>query len=502
MTDSHELVPDNVIPRGSLPPLRYRDLPEPVPIRKMVGPSIILAGLALGSGEFILWPYITVKSGFVFMWACVLAVATQYFLNMEIMRWTLATGESAITGFCRLSRHWAWVFLILNLVPWVIPAWAKASADLVSWLIHGVHLEAGEPVSPHVILISIAGLWLCGLVLVAGPVVYETVEKIQMVLVAGIVLLVLVLALLMVRPDAVIALAKGIVSFGSFPVMNKDLTPTMLLGALAFAGAGGTVNLGQSNYIKDKGYAMGRFIGRITSPITGREEPITEVGYHFPATPENLDRWRRWWRAASLEHFVSFFLTCIFCLVCLTLIAYSIYYQRDGRPNPDVHVYSQNMAFVAGEAQEVQRAGGNVVRIGFLLMGIAILMTTEFGLLDVVSRISTDIVKANWLRESRRWTESRLYYLFVFGMIAVGTVILAFAPSTLRLFELTASLNGAVMFVYSITLLVLNLRSLPRSIAMPPWRAAILVWSTLFYGFFTVWVIFDAPRLFREWMAK
>ena len=37
----------------------------------------------------------------------------------------------------------------------------------------------------------------------------------------------------------------------------------------------------------------------ITSPITGKQEPVTEIGYHFRSTPENLDRWHRWWRAAG-----------------------------------------------------------------------------------------------------------------------------------------------------------------------------------------------------------
>ena len=47
-------------------------------------------------------------------WACVLGVVTQYFLNMEIERYTLVTGESVITGFSRLSKHWAWIMLICN----------------------------------------------------------------------------------------------------------------------------------------------------------------------------------------------------------------------------------------------------------------------------------------------------------------------------------------------------------------------------------------------------
>ena len=57
-------------------------------------------------------------------------------------------------------------------------------------------------------------------------------------------------------------------------------------------------------------------------------------------------------------------------------------------------------------------------------MGVAIFLTTEFGVLDVTSRTSTDIVKVNWLREHRFWTESRLYYAFLWGTILLGTGIL------------------------------------------------------------------------------
>ena len=117
--------------------LRYRDLPKAPVWRKMVGPSIILAGLAPGSGEFIFWPYITYKTGFVFFWACMLGVFTQFFINMEIERWTLATGESPITGFCRLSRQWAWIMLALNVVPWIWPGWATGAATLSSWMMFG-----------------------------------------------------------------------------------------------------------------------------------------------------------------------------------------------------------------------------------------------------------------------------------------------------------------------------------------------------------------------------
>jgi len=493
-----EFVPDVVIPHGQLPPLKYRDMPEPVPLRKMIGPSIILAGLALGSGEYILWPYITYKSQFVFFWACMLGVTTQYFLNMEITRWSLATGESAIAGFVRQSRHWAWIFLLLNVIPWMVPAWARGAAQLISWLIWEPTFDAqGKMVIAYEFPLAIGGMFACGAILTAGPVIYETMEKIQMLLVSLVLVLVVVLAawLLRDRPDAIVAQVSSICTLGwpeMLPKLDEDITPVLLLGALAFAGAGGTTNLGQGDYIKDKGYGMGRYIGRITSPITGQQEAISEVGYHFPHTEDNLRRWKQWWRAAGTEHFLSFYLTCIVSLILLTLISYVLFYDQHGQPYERIQMYEKGIGFVWGEANALQQLIGTPAKILFLVMGVAILLTTEFGVLDVSSRISTDIVKVAWLRESTRWGNSRVYYLFLWGTILLGSSILLLQArgwdvNALAMFKFTAAMNGAVMFLYSITLLILNRWMLPKPVRTSWWRTLIMLWSILFFGFFTFW---------------
>ena len=482
---------DDVAPAsGALPPLRTRDLPPPIPLRQMIGPSIMLAGLALGSGEFVFWPFITYKSGFVFFWACVLGVITQFFVNMEITRWALATGESAVTGFARLSKHWAGIFLFLNVVPWMIPAWAMGSSQLLSWLTFGATLDptTGKVASPHVDMIAIASLFFCGIALTAGPVVYNTVEKIQLFLVSFIMIVAVVLGCMLIRSDAWLALLDGLTHF-RFPPPSANLDSAMLLGAIAFAGAGGTMNLCQSNYVKEKGYGMGTYIGRMTSPITGKEEAVSETGYAFPTTEENLSRWRSWWRAANLEHFLSFFCTCILCLFLMALIAYSVYYKPDGTRIGGVEL--KDMAFIFGEADAVGESLGNVFRIAFLAMGVAILFTTEIGVLDAASRISTDIVKVNWLLDNKRWSESRLYFFFLWGTIGLASLIVWIGAnkveSTLSFFKLTASLNGAVMFIYSALLLFLNLRRLPQPIRISTPRAIMLAWSVLFFGSFAVW---------------
>ena len=486
-------VPDSVLPRGKLPPLEYRDLPESVPMRRMIGPSVMLAGLALGSGEFILWPKITFESQFVFFWACLLGVATQYFINMEITRWSLATGESAITGFARLSRQWAWIFLILNIVPWMIPAWSTGAAQIVSWLVWGTERDAtGAIQSAYVPQLSIAGLVICGIVLTAGKVVYETVERVQLVLVGLVLFLVLFLGLRLVRADAVAAQLAGAISIGSIPELTDNITPAVLLGALAFAGVGGTLNLGQSNYVKDKGYGMGKYIGRITSPITGQEEAVSEIGYHFPQTPENLARWKRWWTSASIEHFFSFFVTCAFCIIVLTLITYSIFYDAAGNLVPTAGDYKDDMDFVWGQAAQIDESIGGTAKLLFLVMGVAILLTTEFGVLDAATRVSTDIVKVNWLRDNSRWSESRLYYVFLWSMILLGAAILLVGTDKVKaftLFKFTAAMNGGVMFIYSGLLLYINSRKLPPAIRMRWPRKLLLAWAVLFFGFFAVWTL-------------
>jgi hypothetical protein len=94
------------IPSKHLPAIdEYKDLPEPQPLRKYLGASVILLATALGSGELIIWPYITSQAGVGLLWLAFVGFSAQYFINMEVERYTLATGETAVTGF---SRMWKW----------------------------------------------------------------------------------------------------------------------------------------------------------------------------------------------------------------------------------------------------------------------------------------------------------------------------------------------------------------------------------------------------------
>src|SRR3989344_8390480 len=116
---------------SKLSPLSIKDLPPPLPLKKLIGPSFIILGVGLGSGELILWPYLSSNFGLSIIWAAVLGITFQFIINMEIERYTLATGESIFVGLTRVFGKFSpgW-FIATTLIPWMWPGIAAASATV------------------------------------------------------------------------------------------------------------------------------------------------------------------------------------------------------------------------------------------------------------------------------------------------------------------------------------------------------------------------------------
>src|SRR5687767_2111381 len=186
------------IPDKYVPAVEYADLPEPLPMKKVLGPSVLLLAGAIGSGEYVLWPSIASQVGMVLVWLVLIGVGTQYFLNMEIERYTLATGETAVTGFTRLWKPWSWLFIVMTVVPWAWPGWATGGTTTL-----GFAFGLSEDAVPYV---TIGVLVLIGLILTVSPVVYQTVEKIQFFMVAVIVLFLIYILLFLLGGDGYSAL--------------------------------------------------------------------------------------------------------------------------------------------------------------------------------------------------------------------------------------------------------------------------------------------------------
>ena len=66
------------VPSRHLPPVTYEDLPNPLPLRKVLGPGVVSIGIGVSSGELIIWPFITSQIGLIFLWAAVIGVLTPF----------------------------------------------------------------------------------------------------------------------------------------------------------------------------------------------------------------------------------------------------------------------------------------------------------------------------------------------------------------------------------------------------------------------------------------
>ena len=78
-----------------IPSLKEADLPaRKKSLIKMIGPGVVMAGLAIGSGELIMWPWITSVVGAQLLWAAAIGIFLQLWINIEIGRWSIVTGET------------------------------------------------------------------------------------------------------------------------------------------------------------------------------------------------------------------------------------------------------------------------------------------------------------------------------------------------------------------------------------------------------------------------
>ncbi|MDN5843892.1 MAG: Nramp family divalent metal transporter [Alcaligenaceae bacterium] len=430
----------------------------------------------------MLWPYIATQTGLALVWLATIGILTQYFLNMEITRYTLATGETAVTGFTRLWKHWGWLFIIMAVVPWMWPGWATGSSTALTY---AFGLSEGM-----VVPITIITLILIGIVLTVSPVVYQTVEKIQFFLVALILLFMLYMIFGLLSGESWAALLSGFTAeIPDIPSAIGTIPTALLLGAIAFAGAGGVMNLAQSNWVRDKGMGMGAHLPKIVSPITGQETTSASIGYFFPQNSENMNRWKGWWRVADREQFITFFILGLLAIMLFMMLSFTYV---------GVGSTAQNFDFVRLLGESLNLKVGTWAGPAFWFIGVVVLLSTNLTVVDMIGRIVADIVKTNWLRDSQAWTESRLYLTIVWLMVIFGSVILlAGVNQPLLLLVIASALNGLVMFVYSVLLIKLNRGMLPKAIGLGGVRYAAVIWAVIFYGGFSIYLIINQfGRLF------
>lgn len=66
---------------------------------KYLGPGLILSASIVGSGELIATTALGAQVGFVLLWLVIFSTFVKVAVQVELARWTIATGQPALTGF-------------------------------------------------------------------------------------------------------------------------------------------------------------------------------------------------------------------------------------------------------------------------------------------------------------------------------------------------------------------------------------------------------------------
>jgi hypothetical protein len=471
---------DSYPDRGTGGAFRLADLPRVPKVSHVVGPSAIMLGASLGSGETLFWPVLTAQHGWGLYWAFVVGVLTQFVINTELQRWTLATGESIFRAFARVGTYWPWVFLVGGLVSLGWPGWAAGAAQVVA-----TAFGLGGPVSVlgvdvaawKLIAVSLMGvIWLS---YHASSVMYNAVEAFQVGL-----LFVAVLAagVLVFATGSVAELANLSAVATSFGRLPPDMDIAVFLGGLAFAGAGGYLNLSQSLWMREKGYGMGNYQGRVKNPLRGDDpEPIRENGFTFRPTRLNLKRWRGWWKVVQLEHLLTF---VVGLLVGATFLMSVAVRYASGPADDAIQMWLVDVAPKLGTVGSV---------LVFVVLFVA-LFTTEYAIVESFVRNSADAVYEAYGRRAG-WDLPRIFWRMLTAFCLWGIVIILLFTSPFEGREpffflvVGAAMSGVIMWPYTVLTLVMNTTRLPEHV-QPGWvRVVAMWWASGFYGYFSTLLV-------------
>ena len=462
-----------------VPPLQLKDLPERTKsFWRMAGPGAIMVGLAIGAGELVVWPWVTAKFGAVMLWAAALGVFMQLWINVEIGRWAIVTGENPYTGFARVSIGFIYFFLSLSFVGLMLPGWARLSGVALKGLLFGPDGPGADWVWTIVTFIGIA-------VLLFGPkVFYNAIEKS-----VGIMVLIITVGMLLVAAntatwEAIKEMGRGAINFGHIE-LDDEFTFARFFGAVVFAGVGGVGNLYYAFYLRDKGIGMGARIPKLLNPLR-QQEPNKghEAGFIYEEQPENQKRFRSWLRYVIYDQTLFFWIGNTFTMFLFMLGALTVL-----RP---LGIVPQEGQIVWDEAQMLATTMGEGGRYLFLIVGMAALFSSQLLGVDGGARTWSYIVTTNF-KFGRKKTQSEWYVRFAIAIMAMGsaaTIVLEILDiSALGFIFNAALLGGFAMAVYVPLVLFINLRYLPASARPKPLNIVMVSASALVYISFAVYTL-------------
>ncbi|WP_199853875.1 Nramp family divalent metal transporter [Plantactinospora sp. BB1] len=457
---------------GKLEPMPIRELPKAPPSVHLLGPTVFLVALGVGMGESYMWPRLVLIFGPEIRWLFLIGVTLQAFVMLEMARYAMATGESIFFGAARVFKPLMWFFFSVAILVYIWPG----------------HLSTGAAAFEEVTGIpwtvsACVGLILVGVVFSLAKVIYPLLESLLGILIGVLVVGTSVVASIVGQWSDVTSTLAGMFHFGYLPseAMSAAWFP-VIVGAIAFAGPSGMQQMWYTLHLRDSGAGMGAHIPKIRGlRHAGDQEEMPSRGFMFDTdNPEEMKKWKGWRRWVTFDALLLFWGVTMLVTISFTVLA-----QTAVRENPgvgDVIRDGEREAALTAMADAFASAGAPVLHGVFLGFIALIGLNATLGLFDSFSRGQADMTY-HFVPGAKRFSMSKLYAGFLWGVITFGILILNFGPADGpgAILDVLAFLSTFAMGAYCVVLLLVNNRMLPKPIRPGIVQNAVIGFGAVFY---------------------
>src|SRR5512136_518511 len=465
---------------GCGPPYEVSDMPEPprdLTPRKLfaiLGPAVIALGGTIGGGEWLVGPSLFVKWGLALLWITTISALLQVFLNLEMTRYTLYTGEPITVGFMRLKpgkAFWGWLFTIVGFCERGLPGWILGCATAV--VAFGMGKIPGAADKGTVVIWGFILFVSCAVLVSLGRKIERTLEWANWIMMIVVLGGLFILDLFIVPGSVWLEGLKGFVSFGYIP----EGVDVLLLGALVgYSAYGGFGNNCITNWYRDKGYGMGGKVGYIPAAIGGKVVHVSAFGKIPPTTEKNLSSWKGWWKLLNIDQWGVFWFGAMIGMFLPGILYVAVLPRGIDLPSWGI---------------AASTASGLIIKLGnfgwflALFFGFWILYSTAISNVDLVVRQSTDMLwfSSEGLRKFAKMDIRRIYYPLLIIFVAWGVTYMN-TSAPLIILAISANVANFTMAVSAVATIRLNRKFLPKEYRPALWRELILVANLIFFGFF------------------
>lgn len=425
---------------------------------RWLGPGFLWMVSAAGSGELLFSPRVGSLYGYVFLWALLLAVAFKWFINREIGRFAVCTGQPILVGFKRLPGPGNWALWLI-----VVPQLFVAVATIAG-------LASGAATAAILIVPGGATLWTIALLLLATALVYfggyGGVEKAATALA-------LALAGAAVVAAASVLDSPGTLLAGFVPSVPQEVDWGEILPWLGFALSGAAGMMWYSYWLVAKGYGA-----------AGLEEETdpTALG------EEDQKRLRLWIGQLTLDNSIAVVGTFLIMLAFLILGVELL------RPAGLVPAEDEMAATLGQLFAGVWGSFGYWFMIAGVLMGFwSTVLSDQDGFARLFANGTRLLQKSRGAESGSRWrSEDFLKRAFLVALLTTAPLILYLVIGRpVLLLQIAGGIEAAHLPVLAGLTLFVNHRALPETLR----PSALAFWGTtlagLFFGVFALLYLSD-----------